>query len=89
MNAKVSGNKVVIELDVDTLVSAFNYKEDNQDIYRVKYRKKFAQGICDYLKNYSHSSESGLSALQELLDEIFDEMVCDGADYIKVLQDEE
>jgi hypothetical protein len=28
MEAKVSGKNIVIKLDIDTLVTAFNYKED-------------------------------------------------------------
>jgi hypothetical protein len=89
MEARVSGKKVVIELDIDTLVTAFDYKEDNQDVYKVKYKKKFAQGVCDYLKNHNSEYESGLTGFQQLLDDIFFEMTCADEDYIKELQTEE
>jgi hypothetical protein len=89
MNARVSGKKVIIELDIDTLVVAFDCKEDNQDVYKVKFKKKFAQGVCDYLKKHVGESESGLTGFQSLLDDIFFEMTCANEDYIKELEIEE
>jgi hypothetical protein len=89
MEFKVSGNNVVIKMPIDTLVMAFNHKEDNQGSYEVKYRRKFAEGLCKYLENHG-DSETGLTAFQQLLDELFfDEMVSDGEDYIKELEEPE
>jgi hypothetical protein len=89
MEVKLSGNNVVIKLPVDLLVDAFDFKEDNQDVYEVKYKRKFAQGIVEYIKNYSTDSEGGLTGFQELLDEVFDEMVCNDEDYIKSIEEED
>ena len=89
MEAKVVSDYVIIKLPVDELVNAFNFKEDNQEVYKVKYKWKFAQGVADYLKKYSRDSESGLTAFQEFLDEIFEEMVCNNENYIKALQEED
>ncbi|GIQ63542.1 hypothetical protein PACILC2_21100 [Paenibacillus cisolokensis] len=89
MEVKVSNKHVVLKLPIDTLVYAFNFKEDNQEQYKVKNKKRFAEGIAHYLQNYSSNGESGLTVFQEVLDEIFDEMVCNAEDYIKELQEEE
>lgn len=89
MEAKVSGKSIVLKLPIETLVCAFNFKEDNQDQYKVKNKKRFAEGVAHYLQNHSGNSESGLTVFQEVLDEIFDEMVCSDEDYIKCLSDEE
>lgn len=89
MEIKLSGDNVVIKLPIDELVFAFDMKDDNQGVSKVKYKRKFAQGIVDYLTNYSTNSESGLTVFQELLDEIFDEMVCNDEDYIKTIEEED
>lgn len=89
MEVKLSGKNVVIKLPIDELVFAFNMKDDNQEVYKIKYKRKFAQGVVDYLNNYSTDSETGLTAIQQLLDEIFDEMVCNDEDYIKVIEEQE
>lgn len=86
MEARVVSDYVIIKLPVDELVHAFNF---NQEAYKVKYKWEFAQGVADYLQKYSRDSESGLTALQELLDEIFEEMVSNDEDYIKALQEED
>lgn len=83
MDAKVSGKNVVIKLDIDTLVDAFNLKEDNQDVYKVKYKRKFAEGLVGYLKEESESSETGLTVFQEMLDQMFEFMVDNNEEYIK------
>lgn len=88
MEAKVSGKNIVIKLDIETLVTAFDYKEDNQDQYKVKYKRKFAQGLCDLLQSESGSSESGLTLFQDMLDNLFYEMTCTLPDYIKVLDED-
>lgn len=89
MEVKLSGNNVVIKLPVEMLVDAFNFKEDNQEAYQIKHKRKFAQGVADYIKNYSADSESGLTVFQELLDEIFDEMVSNDENYIKSIEEDE
>lgn len=89
MEVKLSGNNVVVKLPIEMSVNAFDFKEDNQEVYKVKHRRKFAQGVVDYIKNYSTDSEGGLTAFQELLDEVFDEMVCNDEDYIKNIEEED
>ncbi|MBL4951045.1 hypothetical protein JK635_02170 [Neobacillus sp. YIM B02564] len=88
MEVKLSGNNVVIKLPVDLLVDAFNFKEDNQEVYEVKYKRKFAQGVVDYLKNHTSDSEAGLTAFQELLDEVFEEMTGNDENYIKSIEED-
>ena len=88
MDVKVSGKNVVIKLDINTLVEAFDYKEDNQGAYKVKYKRKFAEGLSEYLKEESESSESGLTVFQEMLDQLFECMVDNDEEYIKELDEE-
>lgn len=87
MECKVSGKNLVIKLPIDTLVMAFNEKEDNQDAYQVKCKRKFAEGLCEYLLNHGDDSETGLTTFQAMLDRLFDEMAMDGHEAIKELED--
>ena len=88
MKANVIGKNVVIKLDIDTLVSAFNYKEDNQDVYKVKYKRKFAKGLANYINEEINDSEAGLTVFQEMLDQLFEYMVDNVEDYIKELEED-
>lgn len=90
MNAKVSGKNVVIKLPIDVLVTAFNFNpEKYDDSIEVKYRRKFAEGFAKYVNEFSNSSESGLTAFQECIDAIFDEMICSDEPYIKFPKEDE
>jgi hypothetical protein len=89
MEAKVSGKNIVIKLDIDTLVTAFNYKEDNQGVYKVKYKRKFAECLALYLHDEMNSSETELTVFQEMLDQLFEYMVDNEEDCIKELEEEE
>ncbi|MNH66452.1 hypothetical protein D3C73_184830 [compost metagenome] len=82
--AKVSGNNVVITLPVDVLVTAFNnYPDKYDEEIRVKYRKQFAKGFAELINDHSSNSESGLTAFQEWIDSLFEEMIESDAPYIK------
>lgn len=86
MEVKVSGKNVVIKLPIDILVYAFDNKDDNFQAYKIKYKQKFAQGVAKYLSDHSENQETGLTVFEEMMDKIFDEMVCNAEDYIKELQ---
>jgi hypothetical protein len=82
--AKVSGKNVVIKLPIDVLEIAFNNNPNNYDEeIKVKYRRQFAQGFADLINEHSTNSESGLTVFQEWIDSVFEEMIENGADYIK------
>jgi hypothetical protein len=89
MEAKVSGKNIVIKLDIETMVNAFNYKEDNQGAYKVKYKKKFAECLVQYLHDEMNSSETGLTVFQEMLDQLFEYMVDNDEDCIKEIEEED
>lgn len=80
MEAKLIGNNVVIKIPIESLVNAFNMKEENRETFEVKYKRKFAQGVVDYLND---------QRFQALLDEIFDLMIYEGKDYFRYLEEED
>ncbi len=81
--AKVSGDNVVIKLPIDVLQVAFDNNPFLQDEgIRVKFNRKFAEAFADKINKTSTNSESGLTAFQELIDVIFEEMVSDDSPYI-------
>ena len=87
--AGVIANSIAISIPIDTLVCAFDYKEDNQGYYSVKNPREFAERMAEYLQDYVANQETGLTVLQECLDTIFDEMVCSAEDFINYLEDTE
>ena len=87
--AHVEGNKVVVTIPIETLICAFDYKEDNQGYYTVGDPDKFSESVAWYLQNHVDNQETGLTVLQETIDSIFDEMVCSAEDFINYLEDME
>lgn len=88
--AKVSGKNVVIKLPIDLLVTAFNDNPNNWDEnIKVKYKLKFAKGFVEHINNGYQDSETGLSAFQEWIDSIFDEMLEGDEEYITYPNEDE
>jgi hypothetical protein len=72
--AKVVGDRIVIELPIETLVVACEEKPDAG--YVVHDKARFAQFIADHLLTFDTESHSddGLTNFQRMTDELFDEM---------------
>ncbi|MEM5028977.1 hypothetical protein WKH33_08155 [Priestia sp. WB3] len=83
--AKVKGNNVVISLPIDLLEVAFNDKPNNWDeSIKVKFKRQFAKGFADKINATSTNFESGLTVFQEAIDAIFEEMLEEAPNYIKI-----
>ncbi|MCX4184192.1 hypothetical protein ABE320_16885 [Bacillus velezensis] len=87
--AKVKGKNVVITLPIDLLEVAFNNNPNNWDeSIKVKFKRQFAKGFAEKINETSTNSETGLTVFQEAIDEIFDEMLEEAPNYIKVPQED-
>ena len=70
--ATVDDKKLIIEVPISTLVSAFNYAPDNYEGITIKRGKRqaFAEFIAEHIGD-EIDSETGASYLTEMLDKIF------------------
>ena len=71
-STSVDEKKLIIQVPISTLVSAFNYAPDNYDGVIVKRGKRqaFAEFIAKHI-NDEFDSETGASYLTEMLDKMF------------------
>ena len=91
IQTEVKNDKLVISVPIDTLVIAYennetNYKEDGP-ASTIKDKIDFSETVAQYIEEYGREDESGLSALERLFDEIFDEMYSDAVDCIEYEED--
>lgn len=78
VQAKVQGNKIVIEIDIDGLKFA---SENRPDPVLVNDKDKLAHDVAKKITEFD-VDETGIPAFCRLLEEIVDELYCDGVDYL-------
>jgi len=86
VKAKVVEKNIIITIPIDTLVYAFNENPSNVDGWKVEDKNKaqFAKDFAKYLNEHEtqNSQENGITAFEELLDNIGDAMCEDAVDSI-------
>ena len=83
---KVIDNRIVINIPIDELTFAVENRIDIK--YKVTNTDEFVKDFLHHIKNYQtqNSQETGITALQEFIDMIVDEVASGGTNCIEIIE---
>jgi hypothetical protein len=86
---KIVGKDVVVKMPIDILVNAFNESPLLCGEYKVINKRQFAENLTKYLDGHGGDAETNSTGLEDLLDNLFVEMVEDAVDGIVEIEEQE
>lgn len=89
IEAKLTKKDIIIRIPIDLLVFAHDNNPDIGNFFQVKCKRKWAQELVDYILDGGGDSETGLTGLQEFFDNAFGEIIANGSENVKELEEDD